>query len=64
MMGEEACAAGRKNVLNKYEPHSFLTLSRTCEARAAVEVHGLHAFGEHDLVDGTCGREGQRVEIG
>ena len=36
-----------------------LTLSRTCEALADREVHGLHAFGEHDLVDGTCGREGE-----
>ena len=36
-----------------------LTLSRTCEALAVVEVHGLHAFGEYDLVDGTCGREGE-----
>ena len=26
---------------------------------AASEVHGLHAFGEYDLVDGTCGREGE-----
>ena len=33
------------------------TLSRTCEVEALREVHGLHAFGEHDLVDGTCGRE-------
>ena len=36
-----------------------LTLSRTCEALAELEVHGLHAVGEHDLVDGTCGREGK-----
>ena len=37
-----------------------LTLSRTCEARAVLEVHGLHTLGEHDLVDGTCGREGEK----
>ena len=36
----------------------LLTLSRTCEALAALEVHGLHSFGEHELVDGACGREG------
>ena len=36
-----------------------LNLSRTCKARAAKEVHGLHAFGEHDLVDSACGREGK-----
>ena len=59
MMGEEACAAGRKNVLNKYEPHSFPTLSRTCEARAVRKVHTLHAVGEHELVDNTCGSEGE-----
>ena len=35
-----------------------LTPSRTCEARAVVEVHTLHSFGEYDLIDGTCGREG------
>ena len=34
-------------------------LSRTCEALAVLEVHAMHAFGEHDLVDGTCGREGK-----
>ena len=32
----------------------LLTLSRTCEARAEEEVHGLHALGEHDLVDSAC----------
>ena len=37
-------------------------ISRTCEARAAAEVHGLHAFGEYDLVDSTCGREGDERE--
>ena len=35
-----------------------LTLSRTCEARAPHEVHGLHSIGEHDLADVTCEREG------
>ena len=37
----------------------LLTLSRTCEALAEEEVHGLHALGEHDLVDSTCEREGK-----
>ena len=37
-----------------------LTLSRTCEALTEHKVHFLHALGEHELVDGTCGREGQR----
>ena len=36
-----------------------LTLSRTFEAPACLEVHGLHAVGEHDLVDSTYGREGE-----
>ena len=36
-----------------------LTFSRTCEALAVAEVHALHAFGEYDLVDSTCGREGK-----
>ena len=39
-------------------------VSRTCEATAVLEGHALHAFGEHDLVDGTCGREGEEKEIG
>ena len=51
--------AGRKNLLNKYDLHSYLTLSRTCEVPASPEVHFLHAFGEHDLVDGACEREGE-----
>ena len=62
MRNEEACAADRENVLNKYEPHSSLILSRTCEVPAVVEVHFLHAFGEYDLVDRTCGREGKERE--
>ena len=65
MRKEKTRAAGRKNVLNKYEPHSSLTVSRTCEALAAAEVHALHALGEHDLVDGTCGwertKKGKRI---
>ena len=36
-----------------------LTLSRTGEARAPLEVHLLYAHGEHDLVDSTCGSEGE-----
>ena len=51
------------NLLNKYDnvQGTFLTIthtlsvSRTCEALAVEEVHGLHALGEHDLVDRTCG---------
>ena len=41
---------------------THLTLSRTCKAPASVEVHALHAFGEHDLVDSACGREGDERE--
>jgi hypothetical protein len=29
---------------------------------AAPEVHGLHALGEHDLVNCTCEREGKKRE--
>ena len=36
-----------------------LTVSRTGEALAVRKVHFLHAHGEHDLVDGTCGSEGE-----
>ena len=32
-----------------------LTLSRTCEAPTTHEIHCLHSFGKHELVDGTCG---------
>ena len=39
--------------------HSSLNISRTGEAPAILEGHALHAIGEHDLVDGTCGREGE-----
>ena len=35
-----------------------LTLSRTCEAIAVLEVHRLHSFGEYDLVEVTYGNEG------
>jgi hypothetical protein len=38
------------------------TLCRTCDALAAEEVHALHALGEHDLVDSTCGKEGEERE--
>ena len=31
------------------------TLCRTCDAIAVLEVHALHALGEHELVDSTCG---------
>ena len=37
-------------------------LSRTYEAPAVIEVHGLHALGEHDLVDLACGREDKERE--
>jgi hypothetical protein len=33
-----------------------------CEAPALVEVHALHALGEHDLVDLACGREDKERE--
>ena len=60
---EGRTAAGLQKRINlKYDPHSSLTLSRTCEARAAAEVHALHARGEHDLVDSACGREGKDRE--
>ena len=55
-------AAGRQNILNKYDPHSSLTLSHTCDGPAVLEVHTLHAHGEHDLVDGACGKEGKERE--
>jgi hypothetical protein len=35
------------------------TLCRTCEVIAVLEVHALHALGEHDLVDITCRWEGE-----
>ena len=35
-----------------------LTVSRTGEAPAKLEVHGLHAHGEHDLVNSAYGKEG------
>ena len=47
----------RQKVLNLI-PYSQLTL----EAIAVGEVHVLHALGEHDLVDSTCGREGEERE--
>ena len=34
--------------------HSSLTLSRTCEAPAVAEVHGLHALGKVQMGDVTC----------
>ena len=37
-------------------------LGRTCEVAAVAEVHGLHAFGEQELVNSTCGREGGERE--
>ena len=40
--------------------HSSLSLSRTVEAVARPEIHGLHAFGEQDLVNGTCERKGKQ----
>ena len=53
MRNEETRAAGRQNLLNKYDHHSSLTLSRTCEIIALHKIHGLHAYGEHDFVDST-----------
>ena len=66
MRNEDAFAGGRKTYLIKIiiltTTHP-LTLSRTCEARAACEGHFLHSFVEYDLVDGTCdrGKEKSRV---
>ena len=58
MRNEGACAAGLQKCINlKYDPHSSLTLSRTCEACAVAEVHVLHSFGECQLVDSACGWE-------
>ena len=34
--------------------------ARTCDVPAALEVHTLHAVGEHDLVNGTCDRENKK----
>jgi hypothetical protein len=53
----------QKNTCMFREPadhHSSLSLSRTVEAVARLEIHGLHAFGEQELVDGTCEREGKQ----
>ena len=41
---------------------THLTLSRTCATHAAAEGHVIHAFGEYDLVEGTCEREGEMRE--
>jgi hypothetical protein len=41
-----------------------LTFSRTCDVPAAHEIYALHAFGEHDLVDGTCGKGRQKEGLG
>ena len=49
-------------LFNKYEPHSSLAQPRTFEVTAALEVHTLHALGEHDLVDGTCRWEDEERE--
>jgi hypothetical protein len=52
---EGRAAVGRRNiVLNKYEPHSSLTLSLTFEAIAVAEVHALHAHGKFHLPDIPC----------
>jgi len=42
--------------------NKYILDSRTVEVVALVEVHTLHAFGEHDLVDSTCEREGKEGE--
>ena len=47
-------------LINKYDLHSSLAQPRTFEATAVTEVHFLHALGEHEFVDGTCGREARR----
>jgi hypothetical protein len=58
MRNEETRALASK-LFNKHEPHSSLAQPRTFEATARMEVHGLHALGEHDLTDITCGWEGE-----
>ena len=62
---EGRSAAGRQTYETIFRKMTFthpLNLSRTGEARAPREVHGLHAHGEHDLVDSTCGSEGEERE--
>ena len=39
-----------------------LTLSRTCEAPAVLEVHGLHSFGKLQLGDVTCKKKDREEE--
>ena len=36
--------------------HSSPNSQRACEARAAVDTHFLHSFGEHKVTKVTCGR--------
>ena len=62
MRNEEARAAVASKLFNKYEPHSSLAQPRTFEATARLEAHTLHALGEHDLTDITCGWEGEERE--
>ena len=40
-----------------------LTASRTCEAIALLEVHGLYAFGEHDLVDSASEGKARKDKV-
>jgi hypothetical protein len=47
---KDVLAAGRQNVLNKYDHHSSL-LGRTCEAHAPTEIHTLHVLGKVQLPD-------------
>jgi hypothetical protein len=60
----ESGAAGLKNLYNNAQEDDLIhnNVSRTCDARALSEAHCLHALGEHDLVDSTCGREGEGME--
>jgi hypothetical protein len=55
-------AAGLKTYKINMNLTHPLTLCRTCEATAVPEVHTLHAFGEHDLADVTCEKEGKERE--
>ena len=61
MRNEEARAAGRQKTysINMETSASLILDSRTCEAVARIKVHFLHAVGKHDLVDSTCGWEGE-----
>ena len=69
MRNEEAIAADRRK-LESWTLTRPSSQPRTCEPPnifravpcpfAFPEVHALHSLGEHDLVDSTCGWEGEK----